>query len=295
LKARTLIGILTLVLSACTSSSPSSDRPTGEALSEAPHTGRSFYVSLGDSLAAGFQPGQGRTREGYVDQLWRGIRETIPSLVVRKFGCPGETSRSLVTGVHSPCKHPAGSQLADAVAFLKKLGDHVSFITIDVGANDLVDGCFDFEGTGFDRSCARDVVPGVGDRVARIVDALRYALGRDVPILGMTYHDPFLGLWGHVPHGKALARGARDVFDLFNAELTRSYAGAGATVADVATTFRVDDFSRSDTGGVPVNVATACRWTWFCSKKYFGDPHANATGYGKIAETFGRELGPLLP
>jgi hypothetical protein len=37
------------------------------------------------------------------------------------------------------------------------------------------------------------------------------------------------------------------------------------------------------------------RWTWFCSTKLFGDPHANRTGYRKIARTFDRELQSLLP
>jgi hypothetical protein len=43
-----------------------------------------------------------------------------------------------------------------------------------------------------------------------------------------------------------------------------------------------------------VNVANACRWTWFCSPRYAGDPHANAIGYRKIADTFEQELATLL-
>ena len=39
-------------------------------------------------------------------------------------------------------------------------------------------------------------------------------------------------------------------------------------------------------GEIPVNVANTCMWTWFCSSRFFGDPHANAIGYKKIARTF---------
>jgi hypothetical protein len=47
-------------------------------------------------------------------------------------------------------------------------------------------------------------------------------------------------------------------------------------------------------GRIPVNVALACRWTWFCSPEFTGDPHANGTGYRKIARTFDRKLEGLL-
>lgn len=67
---------------------------------------------------------------------------------------------------------------------------------------------------------------------------------------------------------------------------------------DVARPFRIHDFSHTvvvpGRGRLPVNVALACRWTWFCSQEYFGDPHPNPTGHRMIARTFYRELRPLL-
>jgi hypothetical protein len=86
---------------------------------------------------------------------------------------------------------------------------------------------------------------------------------------------------------------------VFDEGLATAYTDAGAAVADVATTFRVDDFDHKvlvpGRGWVPVNVALTCRWTWFCSAKFFGDPHPKRTGYRRIAHTFQRELQPLLP
>ncbi len=115
----------------------------------------------------------------------------------------------------------------------------------------------------------------------------------------MTYYDPFLGFWGLVPGGRALAHADQRAWAVFNDGLATAFGDAGVTVADVAATFRIDDFTHTvmepGRGRIPVNVALACRWTWFCSARHAGDPHANSTGYRKIAHTFYRELRALLP
>lgn len=269
----------------------------GMPMARAGTTDDAFYVSLGDSLAVGYQPGPGGNGEGYVDDLWLSASETIPTLQMQKFSCVGETSRSMITGNRSNCTYDEGSQLDAAVAFLGSHAGQVPFITINIGSNDVVEGCFADSGV-LHRPCVADLVPRLSDRLTRIIDALRAAAGPDVPILGMTYYNPFLGFWGLIPHGRVLARIAARGWEVFNAGLTAAYEGAGAVVADVATTFRIDDFSDTvlvpGRGRLPLNVALACRWTWFCSPRYAGDPHANAIGYRKIAHTLDRELQPLL-
>lgn len=257
-----------------------------------------FYVSLGDSLAASYMPGQGLTEKGYVEDLWRVTSDAVPGLQMQKFACVGETTRSMVTGNHSECSYDEGSQLDAAVAFLTSHAGQVPFITIDVGANDILFRCFSRAGL-LRRPCVMDLVPRVGERLAGIIDALRAAAGPDVPILGMTYYNPFLGYWGLVPHGRVLARVAARGWTVLNTGLTESYEGAGAVVADVATTFRIDDFDDTvlvpGRGRLPINVALACRWTWFCTPKFAGDPHGTALGYRKVAQTFEARLLPLLP
>jgi hypothetical protein len=256
-----------------------------------------FYVSLGDSLAAGYQP-SGERRMGYVDDLWRSVRDAIPALRRRRLACPGETTRSMITGTGSPCSYDEGSQLDAAVSFLNGHSGGVPFITVDIGSNDVFDRCLDFRTGVLDRACVVDLLPRLRARVTNIVDALRTAAGPDVPILGMTYYDPLLGFWGTVPHGHEIARMDERAWEVFDDGLTSAYEDAGAVVADVATTFRIDDFRHTvfvhGRGRLPVNVALTCRWTWFCSPTYFGDPHANTTGYRKIARTFLRKLRPLL-
>jgi lysophospholipase L1-like esterase len=255
------------------------------------------YLALGTSLAVGFQPGMGETDKGYVDVLWRRIEEQIPGLTLRNLGCPGETSRSMITGKHSLCHYVAGSQLDAAVAFLEAHPGQVAFITLEVGANDLVERCLQ-DTFRLDRACAADLLPRLQTRLTRIVDDLA-AAGPGVPIVAMTYYDPLLGLWGLVPGGRALARADQRVWSTLNTTFTTAYTGVGAAVADVATTFLIDDFTDTvvvpGRGELPVNVANTCRWTWFCSPRFAGDPHVNAIGYKKIADTFDEELQALLP
>lgn len=259
---------------------------------------RPFYLSLGDSLATGYQPGRGPTRQGYVEELWRTVREQTPALSLRRLGCPGETSLSMINGEDSVCEYSAGSQLEAAVRFLGRHPDQVSFVTIDIGANDVVNACLDVDTGVVRRACVVDLLPDLHTRLTEILDALRAAAGPGVPILGMTYHVPFLGFWGLVPGGRHLARIDARAFETLNEGLATTYRHAGVTVADVARTFQIDNFAETvvvhGRGRLPVNVALTCRWTWFCSERHFGDPHPNRVGYARIAHTFYRELRAVL-
>lgn len=255
------------------------------------------YLALGDSLAVGYQPGRGKTDQGYVEVLWRVLRQANPELGLRNVGCVGESTSSMITGNRSLCRYRAGSQLDAAVAFLTAHPGQVALITVDIGANDLVGRCLTDAGR-IVRACATDLFPRLQVRLARILDALA-AAAPGVPVVGMTYYNPFLGFWGQVPGGRALARASQRVMAALNVALATTYRNAGAAVADVAATFRTGDFTDTvvvpGQGRVPVNVALTCRWTWFCSPKFFGDPHANRTGYRKIARTFEQQLAALLP
>jgi hypothetical protein len=140
--------------------------------------------------------------------------------------------------------------------------------------------------------------PRLRHRLLHIIDALRAAVGPGVPILGMTYYDPFLGFWGLVSQGKELARFAAKGWVPFNRGLKHAYEDSGALLANVARTFRINDFwdtvAVQGRGRLPLNVALTCRRTWFCTQRFFGDPHPNEIGYHKIGRTFFRELRPLI-
>src|SRR3954469_5023550 len=95
-----------------------------------------YYVSLGDSLAVGFQPsksGRGHTtRQGYVDQLFRIERRRVRGLRLVKLGWAGEGTLSTRPN-SSACSYGTHrNQLEAAEAFLRRHRRQVAFVTIDI-------------------------------------------------------------------------------------------------------------------------------------------------------------------
>ena len=255
-----------------------------------------YYLSLGDSLAQGYQP-IGGTRsgtviptgydQGYADQLFKLERDTYTQLRLVKLGCGGESSVSMLYGsqnsdVAASCGPPGfyeheypdgGTQLAEAVAFLEQHRGSVAFVTIDIGANDLLGPS------------------GIGPLLTNlpiILAELRAAAGADAPILGMNYYDPFAPqAWskGGLPGLQAQVAGVVGFNDL----LEGMYVAAGDRVADVESAFSVTDFTPVD--GTPLDVVRECAWTWICTPPPLGpDIHANTAGYGVIAQAFVDQL-----
>ena len=245
-----------------------------------------YYVSLGDSLAASFQP-NGDFTHGYAEQLYASLAADQPKLRLEKLGCGGESTISMRYGSQDPTVvlscgtpryyktvlYPKGTQLAEAVSFLQAHKGKVALVTIDIGANDLsrldtqgnVITCL-FETAG----CATQTATMVENLTAILAD-LRAAAGPDVPIVGMSYYDVFAPLCVSDPSLRFVCSRV----DAINATLDDTYAAAGDPVADVAGAFENDNL---------VNAAAhVCAWTWFCS---IGDVHANTAGYGVIAEAF---------
>jgi lysophospholipase L1-like esterase len=252
-----------------------------------PAVGTTYYVSVGDSAAAGFEP-IGRFSHGYADQLYREAREERPGLRLIKLGCPGETIETMING--GICPYQAGSQLKQAVAFLQAHPGQIEFITIDIGANDWLEACFD--GVLIDVACTEDILPDLTAGLHIVLGRLQ-AAAPGVRIVGMSYWDPFLGFWVLAPlHGPDIARQDEAAEEALNAGLAAAYVGSGAAVADVAGPDFFDSANFGEMvwterwGEIPVNVANACAWTWFCSPGYTFDVHPNTAGYGVIAEAF---------
>jgi lysophospholipase L1-like esterase len=139
---------------------------------------RHFYLSLGDSLAYGFQRFKvGQPAEafdtGYADLL-AGRLEYRPTLV--NYGCPGETTTSFAVG-GCPWVGPmhdafAGAQLAAAVRFLRDHRGKVDLVTLSLWGNDA---------SAFVASCNGDVqciIDGAPAAIARIAANLSEILGQ---------------------------------------------------------------------------------------------------------------------
>ena len=252
---------------------------------------RIYDVSVGDSLAAGVQPigdpeNLSRTTDGYAERLLAIAQATAPKLGLVKLGCPGETTTTMIAG--GICSYPHGSQLDEAVSFLRAHRGQVAFVTIDIGANDFP--CQAAE-------CIPAGVTAIQTNLPAILAQLRAAAGPDVPIVGMTIYNPFLANWLLGPEGQAVARAsATHLLGPVNGLLRAIYEGAGSGVADIEAAFSSNDFDTlvdlPGAGTIPLNVARICMWTWVCAPAPFGpDNHANADGYRVIARAYADVLG----
>ncbi len=252
---------------------------------------QAYYLSLGDSLSQGVQPGPSgasiETRQGYADQLYALLRPANPGLRLVKLGCPGETTATMVNG--GICRYPGGSQLAAAVRFLRAHRGQVALVTIDIGANDP-DACLTQPSVGKLATCVGKAIPAATANLAKILTRLRQAdpHGR---MLAMSYYLPALAQWRNGLAGQLVARGAAAAAQVYNNLLSRVYRTFGVRVADVFGAFHTADFSGRvpvpGYGTLPVNVAAICRWTWECASPPRGpNQHANQAGYRVIARAF---------
>ena len=252
---------------------------------------RQFYLSLGDSLAAGVPPigdpaDLYRTSDGYAERLLEIGRSANPKLDLVKLGCPGESTTTMIHG--GICGYPHGSQLDEATSFLRAHRAFVAFVTIDLGANDLP--CNDLP-------CVPTAIASIRANLPTILTALRAAAGPEVPIVGMNLYNPLLAAWFLGPDGQVFAQGTT-FFGIvpINDALEDVFATAGAGLADVEGAFSTTDFTTlvavPGVGDVPLNVVLICAWTWSCAPPPYGpDNHANANGYRVIARAFAGALG----
>jgi lysophospholipase L1-like esterase len=249
-----------------------------------------YYLSLGDSLAAGYQPtgdpsDMFRTDEGYADQLYGMVQGEWSKLKHIKLGCPGETTVTFRSG--GICAYDEGSQLDEALAFLHAHRAFVAFVTIDLGWNDFP--CQDSIG------CIAPGAAQVARNLPGILAELRAAAGPDVPIIGGTIYDPFLVYWLQgTPEARALAMLSVDQAIVpINGMISAIYAGLGMPVADVQGAFQTTDWTPVPTatvGTVPLNVATVCDLSWVCVTGGH-DFHANAKGARVMALAWRAALG----
>lgn len=257
-------------------------------------TPRFYYVSLGDSLARGVQPsasGDVETSQGYPDQLFTALQLGNPNLHLIKFGCPGETTQTMIKG--GICKYQAGSQLNQAVRFLKN-HPHTQLVTIDIGANDL-NPCVTITNLNKLVQCLEKVIPVAVKNLGTIMAKLRAASPTPVNIIGMNYYVPELAGWlKGTKAAKELAKDSIALGQAFNNDLTAVYTKFKAPVADVFNAFHTSNFKTMVTipafGSVPRDVGFICSYTWQCSP--FQDEHANRLGYAVIASAF---MNKVLP
>lgn len=238
-----------------------------------------WYLALGDSLAAGYQPGQGDDRDGgYVGDVLEAVQSEQPKTKLVNLACSGATTVSMVEG-DEDCAYEEGTQLAQAVEFLHAHARNTRLVTIDVGANDIT-SC---ARPTIDYACATAALQRINTNLGHILTALRGAAGDDVEIVVLNYYNPFLAAYLQGAAGQALAMQSTVLQTQLNTVIAGRAAAADADVADVATAFESANWAptASPYGLLPTNVVRICTWTWMCS---LGDIHANDAGYAVLAD-----------
>jgi lysophospholipase L1-like esterase len=247
-----------------------------------------YYLALGDSLALGVQPtalGLAPTNKGYVDDLYAVLRLRQPNLRLAKLGCSGETTTTMLNG--GKCDYyELGTQLAEAAAFIRS--NRVVLITLSIGGDNVL-SCFNLQLFDVSLPCVDQGLDAMGPELGQILEILRGAAGRHVPIVGMNYYDPFLAASTLGPVGVPLAKFSLLVTLDMNARLGAVYSGFQVPVADVARAFRITDTTMVPGYDLPLNVLLELAWTWIGAF----DIHPNVKGYGVIALAFLRAMGPL--
>jgi len=254
-----------------------------------------YYLALGDSLARGVQPLPNgtliETHQGYVDDLYGALRLKHPFLQLAKLGCSGETTTTMRAG-HGPCAYPLGDQLHQALAFIQT--HKVALITISIGG-DNIQHCISTAGV-IDEACLQAGVAAIQNDLPQIVAALRLAAGPAVPIVGANLYDPVLAAWVLLPQplGPIVAQESLQITQGVNILFDGIFTGFGAKVADVASAFRITDFSNVPVINIPRNVFIALTRTWIGAPPPRGpDTHPNAAGYLTIAGAFYKVIGPF--
>lgn len=279
------LGVLMGSLAATTSSA--APRP---AQARAQASG-SVYLALGDSLAASVQP-NGDEHSGYAEQVFQLEQARVPDLGLVKLGCPGERANT-IDRPRRLCPYPEATQLDQAVAVLQSRD--VAFVTLQIGSNDSF-RCFRFGQAAFDQACIDDLLPKLSARLTSIVGTLLEA-DPDVAIVGSNYPDPLLALATIPGFPLDAVKANAAVWTSVNDTIEQTYAALGVPVADVEAAFATADF---DTrvhvrGGVPINVARICQWTYACSERFDHDFHPNTIGYAIMTRAWEEALVTVLP
>ncbi len=236
------------------------------------------YLALGDSLAAGYQPGGAELRDTAYPALTAArLGREGPELTVENLGCSGETSGTLLDG--GKCVFDEGSQLAQAEAWLEENAGEVRLVTIDIGGNDLL-RCATRQLT-VDQACVDRGVRSVSRNLPEALDRLRAAAGDDVPVLVLGYYNPWLAA-GYLEEGQDQLAAAADAFTRLDDAIEKAADGAGATYVSLDEAFALDDETPTTFGGreVPTNVAQVCSLTYTCTA---GDIHLTEEGAATVA------------
>jgi lysophospholipase L1-like esterase len=207
------------------------------------------------------------------------------------FGCGGATTSAVIEQVGCSVSNPGPDTddypkmtQANAVdQFIARHVGHIGLITVSIGGNDIL-SC---SNATILLSCVSSALVAIKSNVTTLLAGLRQAAGPNVPIIGLTYPDVFLGLYSSkVPGSQSLAILSVGAFrTLLNPTLATIYTSIGAHFIDVtqatgAYTPLSETTRDGKYGTIPLAVADVCSLTYECQLQ---DVHPTTKGYALIA------------
>ncbi len=250
-----------------------------------------WYLALGDSYAAGYQPGVGDDLTGgYAGGVLDAYQALVPGTQLKNLACSGETVDSFLDG-GTHCAYD-GSQLDAALDFLET-HPGTTLITLDIGGNN-VQRCVSRTTGGIDFACLNEGMQTIRTRLPVLISQLQEAAPQAQIVLA-TYPNVFLAAWLTGADGQNLARLSMGLFDNLNGIFAATAEATGVDLADVSEAFSTHDFTLvSDPafGEIPQNVSKVCSLTWMCARQ---DIHANDAGYTVIADVIADLLRAPAP
>ena len=244
--------------------------------------GGGLYVALGDSLAAGYQPGGAELRDtAYPALTATRLGAGGDALTLENLGCSGETTTSLLKG--GKCDFAAGSQLEQAEKLLKD-SDDVSLVTVDIGGNDLL-RCVR-GGAQIDTACVTAGVGTVKKNLPTILKRLKTAAGGDVPVLVLGYYNPWLAAKALNQPIKGVDAAAKAYTSLSTA-IESAAKASGTTFVGIDQAFSTNDTTPTKINGrsVPKNAAAICTLTNICTA---ADIHLTDEGAATVARVLAK-------
>lgn len=267
-----------------------------------------IYISVGDSYAAGDQPtpggGVATTRNGFAYQIQDRVAAAGGRLRLVNFGCSGATSQDLLARIGcgpgglgpGATPYPSVPQAQAVVNSLREHQDQVRLVTVVIGGNDL-NGCLrPSEGapSAAVLGCVDHAVSLLRTNLRDLLERIRGVVGPDVPIVGITYPDIFLGAYVYKDQAsREFARASVALFrDRLNPALRAEYTAANAYFVDVtALTGAYGPFETTTElppyGTLPAPVARVCTLTYYCK---YRDLHPTNEGYAAIADQIMRAV-----
>jgi GDSL-like Lipase/Acylhydrolase family len=262
-------------------------------------TPRLFYLSLGDSLAQGYQPGYtdgSETLHGFSNRVVTDVAKKY-RLVLENYGCGGATSASILYTdgcryqglANNGVAYPTKPQSVAAIAFIRAHRAHIGLISLSIGWNDF-DSCV---GMADPSSCVTPTLAAMQANLTILGKQLRAAAGAKVPIVAMTYSDPDLADWLQGTTGKETAsEWITELRSYVNPAIVNAYRPSHVNVLDITTAYGTyvpwsDMVTTSSYGVIPYSVAQICKDTWMCK---VGNEDANNFGYTLIANQIAKFL-----